>query len=148
MENSIELNFQLQFRESPGEKNLPYIFPNMSPDSFFKIRFPKSRTISKIYLQSSHFASAVMNLNPWGLGFHPWPHAVRQGSGIAVSCAVGHRRGSDLALLWLWWRPAAAVASIGNLAWELPYAIGMALKRPKKKKRVYLIERKVLKKNI
>ena len=28
---------------------------------------------------------------------------------VAVSCGVGHRRGSNLAFLWLWCRPAAAV---------------------------------------
>jgi len=28
--------------------------------------------------------------------------------GAAVSCGVGPRRGSDLVLLWLWRRPAAA----------------------------------------
>ena len=31
----------------------------------------------------------------------------------------------DPALLWLWWRPAAA-ALIGPLAWEPPYAAGAA----------------------
>ena len=40
----------------------------------------------------------------------------------------------DLALLWLWCRPAA-VALIRPLAWELPYAIGAALKRKKEKKK-------------
>ena len=35
-------------------------------------------------------------------------------------------------LLPLWWRPAA-VALIGPLAWELPYAVGAALKSKKKK---------------
>ena len=29
-------------------------------------------------------------------------------SDVAVSCGVGHRRGLDPALLWLWCRPAAA----------------------------------------
>ena len=29
-----------------------------------------------------------------------------KGSHIAVSCGIGHRRGSDLALLGLWQRPA------------------------------------------
>ena len=42
-----------------------------------------------------------------------------------MSCGVGCRRGSDLALLWLWRRPAAA-AQIQPLAWELPYAMGAA----------------------
>ena len=39
----------------------------------------------------------------------------------------------DPALLWLWCRPAAA-APIGPLAWELPYAAGVALKSQEKKK--------------
>ena len=36
----------------------------------------------------------------------------------------------DLALLWLWCRPAAT-ASVQPLAWEPPYAAGAALKRQK-----------------
>ena len=36
-------------------------------------------------------------------------------SGIATSCGVGHRCGSDLALLWCWCKPAAE-APIGPLA--------------------------------
>ena len=47
---------------------------------------------------------------------------------------VGHRRGSDLALLWLWHRPAAT-ALIGPLAWEPLYALGAALKRQKRKEK-------------
>ena len=47
-----------------------------------------------------------------------------------MRCGVGHRRGSDLALLWLWHR-LAAVALTGPLAWELPYALGVALKSKK-----------------
>ena len=27
---------------------------------------------------------------------------------VAMNCGVGHRRGLDLALLWLWCRPTAA----------------------------------------
>ena len=57
-----------------------------------------------------------------------------QGSGVAVGYGVGHRHSLDLALLWLWWR-LAAVALIGPLAWEPPYATGAALKRPKIKKK-------------
>ena len=49
---------------------------------------------------------------------------------FAVSCGVGHRLGSDLALLWLWDRPAATVP-IHPLAWESPCAVGVALKKPK-----------------
>ena len=49
-----------------------------------------------------------------------------------MSCGVGGRRGSDLVFLWLWCRPAVA-ALIPPLAWEPPYAMGAALKRPRKK---------------
>ena len=51
-----------------------------------------------------------------------------------MSCGVGRRYGLDLALLWLWCGPAA-VALIRPLAWELPHATGVALKRQKKKKK-------------
>ena len=45
-----------------------------------------------------------------------------------MSCGVGRRHGLDLALLWLWPRPAA-VAPIRPLAWEPSYAVaGVALK--------------------
>ena len=40
--------------------------------------------------------------------------------------------------LWLWCRPAA-VAPIGPLAWEPPYAVGAALKtKQNKTKRMYM----------
>ena len=69
-------------------------------------------------------------------------------SGAAVSCGVGHRFGLDLVLLWLCYRPAA-VATIQPLAWEPPYALGVALKRQKdrgkkKKKNVKTEERQCL----
>ena len=54
-----------------------------------------------------------------------------------MSCGVGHRRGSDPVLLWLWCRPEAT-ALIRPLAWEPPYAVGVALeeaKQIKKKKK-------------
>ena len=49
-----------------------------------------------------------------------------------MSCDVGRRCGSDLALLWLWHR-AAATAPIRPLAWELPYANRKALEKTKNK---------------
>ena len=48
-----------------------------------------------------------------------------------MSCGVGHRCGSDPELLWLWCRPAAAVP-IQCLAWEPPYAMGLALENAKR----------------
>ena len=49
-----------------------------------------------------------------------------------MSCGVGHRCGSDPALLWLWLRPAAT-APIIPLAWKPPHATGTALERKKDK---------------
>ena len=51
-----------------------------------------------------------------------------------MSCGVVCRCGLDLALLWLWRRPAA-IASIRPLAWEPPHVAGVAIKRQKKKKK-------------
>ena len=51
-----------------------------------------------------------------------------------MNCGVGCRCGSDLALLWLWCG-LAAIALIGPLAGEPPYATGAALKRQKTKKK-------------
>ena len=33
--------------------------------------------------------------HPWGCRFDPWPRSVGKGSGIAMSCGVGHRRSLD-----------------------------------------------------
>ena len=54
-----------------------------------------------------------------------------------MSCDVGHRRGLDPTLLWPWCR-AAAIAPIGPLAREPPYA-GVALKRQKDQKKLFLL---------
>ena len=51
-----------------------------------------------------------------------------------MSCGVGCRCGFDLALLWLWYRPVAT-ALIQPLAWESPYATGVALKNKKQKQK-------------
>ena len=45
-----------------------------------------------------------------------------------MSCGVGRRRGLDPALLWPWHK-LATTALIRSLAWEPPYAMGVALKR-------------------
>ena len=58
-----------------------------------------------------------------------------------MSCGAGRRCGSDLALLWLWYR-LAAVALIRPLVWEPPCAASAALKRQKKKKKEEEEERK------
>ena len=62
---------------------------------------------------------------------------------LVLSCGVSHRHGSDLALLWLCCRPAAA-APIPPLAWEFPCAAALALKKKKKKDRfLFLVGRKL-----
>ena len=60
------------------------------------------------------------------------------GSGVAVSCGVGHRRGSDPKLLWLWRRPVAK-APIRRLAWEPPYATGAAQEMAKSQKKKKIV---------
>ena len=55
--------------------------------------------------------------------------------GIAKSCSMGHRSSSDLALLRLWGRPAAATP-IRTLTYELLYAVGAVLKKKKKAKKI------------
>ena len=57
-----------------------------------------------------------------------------KGSGVAMSCDIACRHGFDLALLWLWCRPAS-VDPTWPLAWELPYTREAALKSKKKKER-------------
>ena len=44
------------------------------------------------------------------------------------------RRGLDLELLWLWCR-LAATAPTGLLAWEPPYAVGVALEKANRQKK-------------
>ena len=57
-----------------------------------------------------------------------------------MSCGVGHRRGLDPALLWLWHRPVAT-APIGPLAWEPPYATGAAQEMTKRQKKIFLTQK-------
>ena len=52
------------------------------------------------------------------------------GSGVAVSCGVGHRHGLDPMSLWC---RMAAAAPIRLLAWELSYVVDVALKSKKTK---------------
>ena len=53
-----------------------------------------------------------------------------------MSCGVGLRRSSDNVLLWRRCGPAA-IAQICPLSWELPCALGAALKKKKKKKKEF-----------
>ena len=55
-----------------------------------------------------------------------------RGSGVAMSCGVDCRCGSDPSLLW---HRLAAVAPIRPLAWEHPRAVGVALKSKTKQKK-------------
>ena len=51
-----------------------------------------------------------------------------------MCCGVGCRCGADSVLLWLWSRPAAT-ALIQPLAWEPPYATGVAQEMAKRLKK-------------
>ena len=62
-----------------------------------------------------------------------------------MSYGVGCRHGLNPELLWLWPR-LAAVALIGPLVWEPPYATGATLKSKKKKKKKVCLKEGFLKK--
>ena len=62
-------------------------------------------------------------------GFAQWV----KDPGVAMSCGVACRCSLDLALLWLWCR-LEAVDPIRPLAWEPPYATGLALRSKNKNK--------------
>ena len=63
--------------------------------------------------------------------FNPWPRSVGEGPGVAMGYGVSCRHGWDL--VWLGCRLVAA-APIQPLARELPYAMGVALEKKKRKK--------------
>ena len=52
-----------------------------------------------------------------------------------MSCDVGCRLGSDLALLWLWYRPAAAIDLTPSLVTSICCGYGSKKKKKKKKKK-------------
>ena len=74
------------------------------------------------------------NWYPGGCGFDPWPCSLDEGSSIAVSCGVGRRCGSDRRYCGcgVSWQEVGAAAPIRLLAWEFPYALGVALKKQNK----------------
>ena len=51
-----------------------------------------------------------------------------------MNCGVGCRCDLDPELLWLWHR-LVATAQIRPLAWEPPYAVGVALEKIKRQKK-------------
>ena len=53
------------------------------------------------------------------MGLIPGLTQVGQGSGVAMSYGVGGRFGLDLALLWLWHRPAATALMTPSLGTSL-----------------------------
>ena len=64
-----------------------------------------------------------------------WGPSLASLNGLKIQCfcELWYRSQTGL-LLWLWYRPAT-IALIRLLAWELPYAVGAALKRQKKEKK-------------
>ena len=94
-----------------------------------------ARVKVRTQVRSSHHGT-VETIWPGSVRLQVWSLALLSGlgSGVATNCGVGGRCGLDPALLWLWRRPTA-LALIGPLAWEPPYAVGMALKSKTKNKK-------------
>ena len=78
---------------------------------------------------SPHHGSMIMN--PTSIHENVGLILPCSGSGIAVSCGIGRRHGSDPTLLWLLRRPTAT-APIQPLAWEPPYSAEAAQENGKK----------------
>ena len=83
------------------------------------------KTFDRVSIVAQQVNDPILSL--WGCRFDPWLHLVGKGSGIAASFSVVCRCSSDPVLPWLWHWPAAAVP-IEPLAWELPYAVCVAIK--------------------
>ena len=64
------------------------------------------------------------------VSLNPGPIQWIKQSAIAMSCGAGHRCGSDP--VWQW-HSLKAATPIPSLAWELPYAMGVTLKKKIKK---------------
>ena len=89
----------------------------------------RNKAIHKGLLENNRPGCSHRGTRPASMRIRVQALASLSGSRIwhAMSCGVGHRWGSDPALLWLWQRPAAA-ALIQPLSWELSYATHEALK--------------------
>ena len=81
---------------------------------------------------SSHCGSAVTNSTSMLKEWSSIPGLTQRVKDPTFPWAVGHRCGSDLALLCLWCR-SEGTAPIQPPAWELSYATGLEPKKKKKK---------------
>ena len=62
------------------------------------------------------------------------------GSGVAISCVVGHRHGLNLVLLWLWRRPVATALDLTpSLGTSLGCGCGPKEDKKRKEKENYSI---------
>ena len=109
------------------------------------LEVPRLRVESELQLQAYATAAAILD---WGVPTVAQQKWIQLGtmrlrvrslaslSGLRIGRChklwCSRRHSSDLVLLWLWCRPAAA-APIWPLTWEPPYSVGAALKRQKTK---------------
>ena len=106
--------FIVAFKSLISQRNsLPHtLYSFLSPSCLYVLKFI-------VVFRSSHFSLVVTN-----------PTSIHAAAGSIPGPTQWVK---DPVLLWLWHRLAAA-ALIRPLAWELPYATGVALKKKKEKK--------------
>ena len=105
--------------------------------NFMPLSFSLYRTfIKKKKSQMWEFPLWHGGLGTWLIAMRKWVRFLASLSGLSIwQCRELWCRSqthSNLALLWLWYR-LVATALIRPLAWELPYAVGTALKKKKAK---------------
>ena len=102
--------------------------------------------LKKLLYGSSH-CGFVVNEPNWA-SMRMWVRSLVSLSGLRIQCCCElwcrSQTGLDPALLWLWHR-LMATAPMGPLAWEPPYATGVALKRQKKREREVIIYSRTIK---
>ena len=135
------LNYYLQINTNPLSAFLLRfslnLIPRSKPDHITRSKLTYKLIIIHCLLEvSSGVPSVAQQKWIWLVSMRPQVQSLASLSGLRIQSCHELWCGSDLALLWQWCRPAG-MDPIRPLAWEPPYAAGVALRdRQKNKKSV------------